>query len=118
MDRREFPKSGLQAAAGAALIGGGVACGAVRTEKRISVAGGIAARSLGKTGYLLPVLGYGGSAMVEKWSRGYNVERPSREDRVATVREDLTLTEEDRMLLADYAVRAHQSDYVKSMAVV
>jgi predicted aldo/keto reductase-like oxidoreductase len=37
---------------------------------------------------------------------------------VATVRGDLTLSEEDRMLLADYAVRAHQSNYVKRMAVV
>ena len=44
MDRREFLKSGLQVATGAALIGSGVACGAVRPPKRISLVGSLATR--------------------------------------------------------------------------
>lgn len=87
MDRREFLKNSLQVAAGAALIGGGVGCGALRTGKRISLTGSIPARSLGKTGHRVPVLGYGGSAMVDKWSSGYNVKLGSHEDRVAMVRQ-------------------------------
>ena len=66
MDRREFLKSSLHVATGAALIGSGVACETLRPPKRISLSGSLAARPFGTTGHHLPVLGCGGSAMVEK----------------------------------------------------
>ena len=40
------------------------------------------------------------------------------EDNVAMLKGDLTLSESDRMLLADYSRVAYTSDYVKSMKVV
>lgn len=87
MDRRNFLKSGLQATAGAAVLSAGVAQAALPKNKKISLAGKIPERRFGKTGHVLPVLGHGGSAMVNSWAIGYNVKLESEESRSAMVRE-------------------------------
>lgn len=86
MDRRNFLKSGLQATAGAALLSSGVARAALPEGKKISATGKIPERRFGKTGHVLPVLGHGGSAMVNTWAAGYNVTLESEEKRVEMVR--------------------------------
>jgi aryl-alcohol dehydrogenase-like predicted oxidoreductase len=43
-------------------------------------------RPFGKTGRTLPVLGMGGSAMVDRWASAYGVKLPPRADRAALVR--------------------------------
>lgn len=92
--RRDFLKGGLSLTAGAMALGGtaisgkaGAAAAAdVEPPKRISLVGGLPARPFGKTGYVLPVLGHGGSAMVDRWAEGYGVELASYAEREKMVR--------------------------------
>ena len=86
MDRRDFLKSGLQVTAGAVALGGAAGASAAPTDKKISLSGKIPERPFGKTGHVLPVLGHGGSAMVNSWAAGYNVTLPDEEKRAAMVR--------------------------------
>lgn len=86
MDRRDFFKTGLQATAGAVAIGAGAAHAAAPKDKKIPLTGKIPERRFGKTGHMLPVLGHGGSAMVQGWAVGYNVTLGSEDDRMAMVR--------------------------------
>ena len=86
MDRRDFLKSGLQITAGAVAIGGATGVSAAPSDKKISLTGKIPERPFGKTGHLLPVLGHGGSAMVNSWAAGYNVTLPDEETRAKMVR--------------------------------
>ncbi len=84
IDRRSFFKAGLTV--GAAAITAGAANAAAPENKSISLTGKIPERKFGKTGHMLPVLGHGGSAMVEQWSSGYNVKLEDEDTRVAMVR--------------------------------
>lgn len=86
MDRRDFLKSGLQVTAGAVALGATAGATAAPTEKKISLSGKIPERPFGKTGHVLPVLGHGGSAMVNGWAAGYNVILPDEEKRAEMVR--------------------------------
>ena len=65
-DRRRFLKSSLLAA-GTAALGPALAAAAAPDEKKSAATGTIPTRPFGKTGRVLPILGMGGSAMVEKW---------------------------------------------------
>ena len=94
LDRRLFLQGGLGFAGAAAALGAvpqGASPGAApvldaATGTTISLRGGLPTRPFGKTGYVLPVLGHGGSAMVGQWAQGYGVELGSIDDRVAMVR--------------------------------
>jgi predicted aldo/keto reductase-like oxidoreductase len=85
--RREFLKSSALAAAGTSLLGASAAVAAAPAAKAIEVGpSGIPLRSFGKTGHKLPVLGMGGSAMVQIFIQAYGVPLLTMDDRVAMVR--------------------------------
>lgn len=85
--RRDFLKSGALAAAGTSLLGPGLAVAAAGETKAIEVGpSGIPLRDFGKTGHKLPVLGMGGSAMVQVFIQAYGVPLLSMDQRVAMVR--------------------------------
>lgn len=86
LDRRDFLKTGAHVAAGAAVLGTGAAEAAIPANKKISLAGEIPKVKFGKTGHTLPVLGHGGSAMVNQFIRAYGLELEPREDYVKMVR--------------------------------
>lgn len=65
LNRRRFLKTGLQATAGAAVLGTGIASAAAPKDKKVTLIGSMATRVLGKTGIEVPVLGYGGVGVVE-----------------------------------------------------
>ena len=77
--RREFLKRTAHVAAIASLAGGASAVAA--KDKKITLADAISARTFGKTGVKLPVLGYGGAALPKKWGNPLSLE-----DRVKLVR--------------------------------
>jgi aryl-alcohol dehydrogenase-like predicted oxidoreductase len=85
IDRRDFVKAGLAAAAGAAASRPLLA-GAAPATKSISLPDGIPARALGTTGHELPVFGHGGSAMVQLTGKYLGVDMLPTEQRVAMVR--------------------------------
>ncbi len=88
--RRDFLKTGLLAAGTAALVP------ALRESASASdrgspssgstAAGTIPTRKFGKTGHTLPVLGMGGSAMVQRFIAAYGVKLIGFDERVAMVR--------------------------------
>ena len=85
--RRDFLKSSALAAAGASLLGSKAAVAVAPSAKSIEVgASGIPLRSFGKTGHKLPLLGMGGSAMVQVFIQAYGVPLLSMDERVAMVR--------------------------------
>lgn len=86
LDRRSFLKSGLSVGAAVAAMGGVSASAAVPETKTISLMGDLPARRLGKTEHVLPVLGHGGSAIIERDQSYYGIEVPSFETRVEMVR--------------------------------
>lgn len=91
LNRRTFLTGTI--AAGALASTGRVAKGAPSTSKadaqppkKISNPGKIPSRPFGSTGYTLPVLGHGGSAMVQSWAIAYGVKLESQEARTEMVR--------------------------------
>jgi len=86
MNRRNFLKTSAIAAAGAALVGPATLAKAAPAKKEITFPAGIPARAFGKTGHTLPVLGHGGSAMVNSWASAYMVTLESEEGRIKMVR--------------------------------
>lgn len=86
LDRRSFLKSGLTATAVVAAMGHAGGSSAAPAEKSISVSTGLPTRRFGRTGYTLPVLGHGGSAIIERDQGHYGIEVPSFDERVAMVR--------------------------------
>jgi aryl-alcohol dehydrogenase-like predicted oxidoreductase len=88
VDRRQFLRLGVAGAAASHLIAGS---STEATEDSpgppsASVPAGIPARPFGKTGHTLPILGMGGSAMVDRWAPSYGVATQSIEARAAMVR--------------------------------
>lgn len=68
LNRRTFLKAGLQATAGAAVLSAaGDAQAAVPKDKKVKFPKGMATRVLGKTGVRVPVLGFGGAMLPERW---------------------------------------------------
>lgn len=68
VDRRDFIKTGVRAAAGAAVMGRGVAHGAVPKDKKTPLTGTIPQKAFGKTGHTLPIFGFGGCGVVRRSS--------------------------------------------------
>ena len=66
LPRREFLKRAAQGAAAAGLAAG-AASAALPKDETLTLADTIPARVFGKTGVKLPVLGYGGAALPERW---------------------------------------------------
>ena len=85
MDRRDFIKTGIQATAGMAVIAAADAHAASDT-KQITLKGEIPTRKYGETGHVLPVLGYGGAAIVDHWEKLYSVKLADYEKRAEMVR--------------------------------
>jgi aryl-alcohol dehydrogenase-like predicted oxidoreductase len=89
MRRREFLKEGILAAAGGAAatvaLGPGAAP-AMAAEAESPPASRLPARPFGKTGFTLPILGLGGSAMVLSFISGYGARLLPPDERVAMVR--------------------------------
>ena len=83
LDRRDFIKTGGQvtATAAVALLGTNAVQGAVPDDQKITFTDALPTRKLGKTKVELPMLGYGGAALPEKWGNTL-----STEDRVKLVR--------------------------------
>src|SRR5262245_43349458 len=76
LNRRRFLQAGLLAAGPAALA----------PAVSRAAESGLPTRKFGKTGRTLPVLGMGGSAMVQMWTASYGVKLLPYEERVAMVR--------------------------------
>ena len=85
LKRREFLKTGVLASAGAATIGGSLTARPVSTQAAEGT-GTIPQKKFGKTGWTLPILGMGGSAMVQRFIQAYGVPLLGEEERVAMVR--------------------------------
>ncbi|MBC8869959.1 MAG: aldo/keto reductase [Planctomycetes bacterium] len=83
LDRREFMKKGAQASAAAAttVLGTNTVLVAGPDDKKITFTDTLPARKLAKTGVEMPVLGYGGAALLKKSGNTL-----STEDRVKLVR--------------------------------
>ncbi len=86
LNRRKFLKTGIAVAAGAAWLGTETTQAAAPKDKKIVSDKGIPMRKFGKTGHTLPVLGHGGSAMVQQFIRAYGLELTPLEERIAMVR--------------------------------
>ena len=80
LGRREFLSTATRVAATAAICEG-MSSAPARGATPGQSAGGIPIRTLGKTGLMLPILGYGGAALPERWRNPL-----SYEDRVGLVR--------------------------------
>ena len=83
-ERRQFLRAGLLAAGTAAL--GPAFESTAQSGAKGTAPGSVPVRPFGKTGLKLPVLGMGGSAMVDRWEASYGVKLPTTDDRVAMVR--------------------------------
>ena len=85
MDRRDFLKTGVQATAGFAVLGATSSHAAPGTKK-IKAKDEMPTRKFGKTGHVLPVLGYGGAAIVDHWEKLYAVKLPDYDARAKMLR--------------------------------
>ena len=70
VDRRGFLKAGVAAAIGSAVAASGV----VAAGEPSAEAKPIPARAFGKTGRVLPILGYGGAALPKAWANPLSLE--------------------------------------------
>jgi aryl-alcohol dehydrogenase-like predicted oxidoreductase len=87
LPRRDFLKTSVLAGAGSVALGTGLAnTGRTEDAKPAATASGIPEKAFGKTGRTLPILGMGGSAMVQQWVGAYGVGLLPMEDRVKMVR--------------------------------
>jgi aryl-alcohol dehydrogenase-like predicted oxidoreductase len=80
MDRRSFLYSSISTGLAAAKLA------AAPKAKTIKFPAGLPARKFGKTGIMLPVLGMGGSAFIDRYAKELGVEKQSREYRIAMIR--------------------------------
>jgi len=83
IDRRTFVKS---LAVAATALGAGSGRAEPATAKRISLTGSVPTRALGKTGFVLPVLGMGGAVMQDKYADLMGVPKQSIEARAEMIR--------------------------------
>lgn len=83
LNRRDFLKAGVTVAAAASMMGAAPAAKDIQPGNSA-----IPTRPFGKTGHVFPILGHGGSAMMEKEYAYYHLENPPTvEDRVKMVRD-------------------------------
>lgn len=83
LNRRDFLKAGVTAAAAVSMLGAAPAAKDIQATNPA-----IPTKAFGKTGHTLPILGHGGSAMMEKEYPYYRLDNPpSMEDRVKMVRD-------------------------------
>lgn len=83
-DRRRFLKSGVLAAGAASLVP--MTSSAAEPASKAPANGTLPTKKFGKTGQTLPILGMGGSAMVQLFIRSYGVPLLDRTEREAMVR--------------------------------
>jgi predicted aldo/keto reductase-like oxidoreductase len=83
--RRTFLKTGLLAA-GSVALGPALRQSAATASDKAAEPATIPMRKFGKTGVTLPILGMGGSAMVQVFIQAYGVKLLSMDERVAMVR--------------------------------
>jgi len=83
LDRRDFLKKGALATVASAVAASGLsrAHGAVPADKKITFTDVLPTRVMGRTNVELPILGYGGAALPQKWGNTL-----STKDRVKLVR--------------------------------
>jgi predicted aldo/keto reductase-like oxidoreductase len=93
LKRRDFIKSGMVLGGATAALGGGLlsletraADAAKPTGEAAAEASKMLVKPFGKTGWNMPVLGMGGSAMIPQWKKEYGVGVLPLEERVAMVR--------------------------------
>jgi len=91
LKRRDFLKAGVAAgAAGTTLLTSGLNSPAAAAEKGKSdqapAMAKVPVKPFGKTGWKMPVLGMGGSAMIKQWGKAYGVELIPLDERIAMVR--------------------------------
>ncbi len=89
LKRREFLKSGMVLGGATTAMAGGVFSPQARAAdagKPAEQATTMPVRAFGKTGWKMPVLGMGGSAMIKQWNKEYGVGVLPLEERVAMVR--------------------------------
>ena len=90
LNRRDFLRAGVAVGTGAAALGRQTARAADASDPQAAAKppepGKIPVKPFGKTGRTLPVLGMGGSAMIQQWGKQYGVDLLPLEDRVAMVR--------------------------------
>ena len=94
LKRRDILKAGVAIGAATTTLGNGLlpsVAQAANGEKQPSEpkahrAGKVPVKAFGKTGWKLPVLGMGGSAMIKQWGKEYGVELLPIEKRIAMVR--------------------------------
>jgi predicted aldo/keto reductase-like oxidoreductase len=88
MDRRSFLKTGLQTGAVAlAATTASAKPAPAAGSKQISLAGPLPQRMFGRTGHTLPILGHGGSAIIDQEKHHYGLTAlPAVEERIAMVR--------------------------------
>lgn len=84
--RRAFLKTGAAAVAAGAMAAQGRAQAAPAAAKTIKATGTIPTRRFGKTNIEMPILGHGGSAMIERDAPLYGVGLLPKDERVAMVR--------------------------------
>src|ERR1700687_6230109 len=85
LGRRGFLKTGLLAA-GTPALGPAISRTAGAGAREPANAEAIPTRKFGKTGRTLPILGMGGSGMVQFWSKAHGVKVLSMDGRIAMVR--------------------------------
>ncbi len=85
LKRREFLTSGI-VAAGSAALGARSARAEEPAKAASQTKAAIPTRKFGKTGVVLPILGMGGSAMVQRFIADYGLKLIGEEERVAMVR--------------------------------
>jgi predicted aldo/keto reductase-like oxidoreductase len=88
LKRRDFLKTSVLAGAGAVAAGSLPQLVRADTQAQAgeTTAQHLPSKPFGKTGWTLPILGMGGSAMVERWTSSYGVELLPLDERVAMVR--------------------------------
>ncbi len=87
LKRRDFLKTGVLAGAGSIAAGSGLGQTAqAETQAAPAATGEVPKKAFGKTGWTMPVLGMGGSAMVSRFISAYGVDLLSMDERADMVR--------------------------------
>jgi len=87
VQRRDFLKSSVALGTAVTALGSGaLSQNAAAAESKKTAKAKIPTKVFGKTGWKLPVLGMGGSAMIRQWKKEYGVDVLPTEERVKMVR--------------------------------
>lgn len=89
MDRRRFLKAGVQTGAIAFAAASAKASAVSAVGNQISLRGPLPTKAFGRTGHTLPILGHGGSALIQREAKHYGLtpdDIPSTDVRIKMVR--------------------------------